>query len=76
MAIVCNVQARSQKEAWKHRHAKPELVLSQWNPRLCLCFMLYDMRFVNTFIIAMYVVMDYSLFMPDLVKFYAKLNEI
>ena len=34
------------------------------------------MRLVNTFIIAMYGVMNYSLFMPILVGFYAKLNEI
>ena len=34
------------------------------------------MRFVNTFIIAMSSVMNYSLFMPYLVAVYAKLNEI
>ena len=38
--------------------------------------MLYDMRLVNTFIIAMYGVMNYLLHMPHLVAFYAKLNEI
>ena len=35
--------------------------------------MLYD---INTFFIAMYGVMNYSLLMPNLVAFYAKLHEI
>ena len=34
------------------------------------------MRLVNTFIIVMYGVMNYSLLKPNLVAFYAKLNEI
>ena len=35
-----------------------------------------NMRLVNTFIIAMYGVMNYLLLMPNLVAFYAKLDEI
>ena len=38
--------------------------------------MLYNMRFVNTFIIAMYDVMNYSLRMTNVVAFFAKLNKI
>ena len=34
------------------------------------------MRLLYTFIIAMYGVMNYPLRMPNLVAFYAKLNEI
>ena len=34
------------------------------------------MRLINTFIIAMHGVMHYSLLMPNVVAFYAKLNEI
>ena len=34
------------------------------------------MRIVNTFIIAIYGVMYYSLIMPNLVAFYLKMNEI
>ena len=34
------------------------------------------MRHVDTFIIAMYDVMNYSLLMPSLVAFYAQRNEI
>ena len=56
--------------------AKSELVLMEWAPRLCLCFVLYDMRLVNTFIIAKYCVMNYSLVIPNTVAFYVKLNEI
>ena len=33
------------------------------------------MRLVNTFIIALYGVMNYSLLMPNLLVFYAKLKE-
>ena len=35
-----------------------------------------DMRLVSTFIIAIYGVMNYTLLMPNLVAFYAKLFEI
>ena len=52
-------------------NAKSELVLWEQTPCSCLCFVLYDMRHVNTFIIAMYGVMNYSLLMPKLVVFYA-----
>ena len=38
--------------------------------------MLFDMILVNTFIIAMHGVMNYSLLMPNLFAFYAKLHEI
>ena len=51
-------------------NAKSELVLMEWTPRLFLSFVLYDIRLVNTFIIAMYGVMNYSLLMPNLVAFY------
>ena len=34
------------------------------------------MRLVNTFIIAMYVVMNYSLLIPSALEFYEKLNDI
>ena len=37
---------------------------------------LYEMRLVNTVIIAMYGVMNYSLLMPNVFAFYAILNEI
>ena len=37
-------------------NAKFELVVLKWTSRLCLRFVLYDMRLVNTFIIAMYIV--------------------
>ena len=57
-------------------NAKSEFVLLEWTPRLCPCFMLYDMRLVNTFIIAMYGVINYALLMPNVIVFYAKLNEI
>ena len=57
-------------------NAKSELVLLELTPGLCQCFVLYDMRLVNTFITAMYGVMNCSLLMPVLVAFYAKLNEI
>ena len=50
-------------------HAKSKLVLSEWTPRLCLCFVLYNMRLIKTFIIAMYSVMNYSLLMLNLVAF-------
>ena len=48
----------------------------EWTPRLCIHFVLCDLRLVNTFIIAMYGVMNYSLLMQNLVAFYAKLNEV
>ena len=51
-------------------------MLLEWTPGLCLCFVLYDIRLVNTFIIAMYGIMNFLLLMPNLVVFYAKLNEI
>ena len=57
-------------------NAKSEFVLLEWTPRLCLCFVLYDMGLVNTFIIVMYDVMNYWLLRPNLVAFYAKPNEI
>ena len=53
------------------QNRKSELVLLEWTPGLCLCFVLYDMRLVNTFIIAMYGVMNFLLLMPNLVVFYA-----
>ena len=37
---------------------------------------IYDMRLVNTFISAMYGVMNYLLLLTNFVAFYAKLNEI
>ena len=55
-------------------NAKFELVLLERNPR-CLHFVLYNMRLVNTLNIAMYGAMNYS-FLPNLVAFDAKLNEI
>ena len=55
-------------------NAKSELV--EWAPRLCLHFMLYDMRLVNTFIIAMYGVMNNLLLVPNLIACYAKLHEM
>ena len=60
----------------KTSNAKSELVLLEWTFHLCLRFVLYDMRLVNSFIIAIYGVIDYSLLMPTVVAFYAKLNEI
>ena len=45
--------------------AKSELELLGWTPLLYLRFVLYDMRLVNTFIIAMYGVMNYSLHLPN-----------
>ena len=57
-------------------NAISELVLLQWAPRLCLRFVLYGMRLVNSFIIVMCGVMNYSLLMQNLVAFFAKLNEI
>ena len=56
-------------------NAKSALVSLVWIPQLCLGVVLYDLRFVNTFIIAIYGVMSYSLLMPNLVAFYAKLNK-
>ena len=46
-------------------NAKSEPVLLEWTPRLCLRFVLYDMSLVNTFIIAIYSVMNYSLHIPN-----------
>ena len=61
------------------RHTFFSLSLCYWNgPPVCvnaLCLR-NDIRVVNTFITAMYGVMNYSLLMPVLVAFYAKLNEI
>ena len=57
-------------------NAKSELVLLEWIPCLYLCFVVYDMRPVNTFFIAMYGVINYMLLTPNMVAFYAKLNEI
>ena len=51
-------------------------MLLEWTPRLCLRFVLYGMRLVNRFIIVMYGVMKDLLLMPNLVVFYAKLNEL
>ena len=56
--------------------AKSEFVLLESTPHLCLRFVFYDMRLVNTSIIAMYDIMNYSLLIPNLVAFNAKLNEI
>ena len=41
-------------------------------PCLCLRIVLFDMRLVNNFIIAMCGVMKYSLLIPNLVAFYAR----
>ena len=60
----------------KTSNAKSELVLLEMTPRLCLPFVLNDMRLINTYIITQYGVMNYSSLMPNLVAFYAKLNEI
>ena len=57
-------------------NVKSELVLLEWIPRLYQRFVLNDMRLINTFIIAMYGAMNYSLLMPNLLTFYARLNEI
>ena len=57
-------------------NVKSELVLLEWTPRLCLHFVLYDMRLVNTFIIAMYGVMNNSLLVPNLINCDAKLHEM
>ena len=57
-------------------NAKSGLMLLIWPHVFFLRFVLYDMRLVNAFIITMYGVMNYSLLMPNLVAFYAKLNEI
>ena len=57
-------------------NAKSELVLLEWTPCLCLCFVLYGIRLVNTFIVAMYGVINYSLPLSKLVAFCAKLSEI
>ena len=46
-------------------NAKSELMLLEWAPLLCLCFVQYDMRFINNLIIAMYDIMNYSLLMPN-----------
>ena len=45
---------------------------------LYLCFVLLDVRLVNTFIIALYAVMNHLLLMQNVhaVAFHAKLNEI
>ena len=43
---------------------------------LCLRIVLYDIRLVNTFIIVICSAMNYSLLMPNLVAFSAKLNEL
>ena len=51
-------------------------MLLEWIPRLSLGYELYGLCFLYTFIIAMYVVMNYPLRMPNLVAFYAKLNEM
>ena len=48
-------------------NAKSELVFLFWTPRLCLRFVLYDMRLI-TFIIAMYGVMHNSLYTKFLCK--------
>ena len=55
---------------------KSELVLLEWTPRLCLLFVLYDVRLFNTIIITLYGVMNYCFLMPNSVTFYVILNEI
>ena len=50
-----------------------ELLLFEWTP--LLRFVLHVLRLGNTFVIAMYSVVDYSLLRPSLVAFYTKLNE-
>ena len=57
-------------------NAKSEPMFVEWTLRLCPRFVLYDMRLVNTFIIAMYGVMSNWSLIPNLVPFYTKLNEI
>ena len=57
-------------------NAKSELLVIEWTPRLCLCFVLFHMRLVNIYIIAINGVMNYSLLRPNVVAFYAKQNEI
>ena len=56
-------------------NANTELVVLERTPRLCLRFVLFDMRHVNTFIIVMYGVMNYLLLRPNLAAFYETLNE-
>ena len=55
--------------------AKYELMLFERTPRFYLFPVLYAMSHANIFIIVMHGVMNmnYSLLMPDLVSFYAKL---
>ena len=43
-------------------NAKSKRVLLEWTSRLCLGFVLYDMRLVNTFIIVMCVAMNIRCF--------------
>ena len=54
------------------------LSLCYWNGSLvcvyALCYRISDL--LNTFIIAMYSVMNYLLLIPNLDVFYAQLNEI
>ena len=57
-------------------NAKSELALLEWTLHLCLRFVLYHMRLVNTFIISMYGIVNYLLIMPKLVSFYAKQQNI
>ena len=57
-------------------NAKSELVLLERVPRFCLRPVLYDRNFANIFFIAKYNFIYYWLLMPNLVSFYAKLNEI
>ena len=57
-------------------NAKSELMSLEWTPRLCLRFVLYDIRLVNTFIITMYGVVNFSLPLPNLVAFHVKLKVI
>ena len=54
---------------------KYELVFLELTSRLCLRFVLCDIRLNNSFTIAMSCVMNHSLQMPK-VAFYAKMNEI
>ena len=52
----------------KTSNAKSDLVLLECTPRLCLRFVLYDLRLVSAVTIVMYSVMNYPLLM---VAFYA-----
>ena len=54
-------------------NTKYELAFCGMDPSFVSRFVLYDMRLVNTSLLG---VMNYSLLMPNLIAFYAELNEV